>query len=176
MDDRPACLNNFSLCVCGIPIGLASDAGTKDQPQHLHQLFIHVDLRPDRSGVWSLRDSRYPRLISIRDRARGGSNGNSLQNSMHIGRLTNSRCWHLYRRFGPSLSVLEHLANDGQFYGRRPIYIISLVFFVIWIIPSAVAKNIQTMLIARFIDGVAGSAFLRYNLKKWGSRKARKPD
>lgn len=32
--------------------------------------------------------------------------------------------------------------------------------FAIWIIPCAVAKNIQTLLIARFIDGFAGSAFL----------------
>ncbi len=32
--------------------------------------------------------------------------------------------------------------------------------FIIWIIPSAVAQNIQTMLVARFFDGLAGSAFL----------------
>lgn len=32
--------------------------------------------------------------------------------------------------------------------------------FVIWIIPCAVARNIQTMLVARFFDGLAGSAFL----------------
>jgi len=48
----------------------------------------------------------------------------------------------------------------SEFYGRRPIYIVSFAFFLIWIIPSAVAKNIQTMLIARFFDGLAGSAFL----------------
>ena len=48
----------------------------------------------------------------------------------------------------------------SEFYGRRPIYIISLGFFLIWLIPCAVARNIQTMLIARFIDGFAGSAFL----------------
>lgn len=36
----------------------------------------------------------------------------------------------------------------------------SLAFFTIWLIPSALAKNIQTMLIARFLDGLAGSAFL----------------
>ena len=48
----------------------------------------------------------------------------------------------------------------GQFYGRKPIYIISLCLFVIWLIPCAVAQNIQTMLVCRFIDGFAGSAFL----------------
>ncbi|KAI4846450.1 MFS general substrate transporter, partial [Aureobasidium sp. EXF-8845] len=48
----------------------------------------------------------------------------------------------------------------SEFYGRRPIYIASYTFFLIWLIPCAVARNIQTMLIARFFDGLAGSAFL----------------
>lgn len=47
-----------------------------------------------------------------------------------------------------------------QFFGRRPIYICSFSFFLIWMIPCAVAQNIQTMLVARFLDGLAGSAFL----------------
>ncbi|CZS94866.1 probable benomyl/methotrexate resistance protein [Rhynchosporium agropyri] len=48
----------------------------------------------------------------------------------------------------------------SEFYGRRPIYWVSFTMFLIWIIPSAVAKNIQTMLVARFFDGLSGSAFL----------------
>ncbi|KAG4438106.1 hypothetical protein IFR05_006427 [Cadophora sp. M221] len=48
----------------------------------------------------------------------------------------------------------------SEFYGRRPIYWVSFSMFLIWLIPSAVAKNIQTMLIARFLDGLSGSAFL----------------
>jgi len=52
------------------------------------------------------------------------------------------------------------LTFDREFYGRRPIYWVSFSMFLIWIIPSAVAKNIQTMLIARFLDGLSGSAFL----------------
>ena len=48
----------------------------------------------------------------------------------------------------------------SEFYGRRPIYVFSFFFFLIWLIPCAVAKNIATELIARFIDGLAGSAFL----------------
>ena len=35
----------------------------------------------------------------------------------------------------------------------------TLVFFI-WIIPCAVAQNIQTLVIARFLDGFAGAAFL----------------
>jgi MFS family permease len=32
--------------------------------------------------------------------------------------------------------------------------------FVIWIVPCAVANNIATLVIARFLDGFAGAAFL----------------
>ncbi|KAL2354908.1 synaptic vesicle transporter [Cryomyces antarcticus] len=52
------------------------------------------------------------------------------------------------------------LSPLSEFYGRRPIYIYSYLMFLIWLIPCAVAPNIQTMLIARFFDGLAGSAFL----------------
>ncbi|KAL4974504.1 major facilitator superfamily domain-containing protein [Aspergillus desertorum] len=48
----------------------------------------------------------------------------------------------------------------SEFYGRRNIYITSFIFFLIWLIPCAVAKNIQTMIVSRFFNGLAGSAFL----------------
>lgn len=48
----------------------------------------------------------------------------------------------------------------AEFYGRRPIYLASFAFFLIWLVPSAVARNIQTMIVARFFQGLAGSAFL----------------
>ena len=48
----------------------------------------------------------------------------------------------------------------AEFYGRRPIYLCSFAGFIIWLIPSAVAQNIQTMIVARFFQGLAGSAFL----------------
>ncbi len=35
-----------------------------------------------------------------------------------------------------------------------------MFFFVVWLIPCAVAQNIQTMIVGRFFDGLAGSAFL----------------
>lgn len=59
-----------------------------------------------------------------------------------------------------SLQSTTQLTRSSEFYGRRPIYLVSFTFFLIWQIPSAVAKNIQTMLIARFFDGLSGSAFL----------------
>lgn len=48
----------------------------------------------------------------------------------------------------------------SEFYGRRPIYLVSWFLFLLWIVPSAVAKNLATMVVARFFDGLAGSAFL----------------
>ena len=39
-------------------------------------------------------------------------------------------------------------------------YNISLFLFIIWLIPCALAKNTQTMMICRFINGFTGSAFL----------------
>ncbi|KAF2223684.1 major facilitator superfamily domain-containing protein [Elsinoe ampelina] len=48
----------------------------------------------------------------------------------------------------------------SEFYGRRPIYLASFSFFLIWLIPCAVAPNIQTLLVGRFLDGISGSAFL----------------
>lgn len=52
------------------------------------------------------------------------------------------------------------LSPLSEFYGRRPIYIIAWSLYLIWTIPSAVAQNIETMLIARFFTGLSGSAFL----------------
>ena len=65
--------------------------------------------------------------------------------------------WRPLLRLGIGPMLLGPLS---EFYGRRPIYIIAYIFFTTWLIPCAVAKNIQTMLAARFFDGLAGSAFL----------------
>ncbi|MCJ1247110.1 hypothetical protein MMC30_004321 [Trapelia coarctata] len=51
------------------------------------------------------------------------------------------------------------LAPLSEFYGRRPIYIVSLFLFVVLLVPCALAPNIQTMLVARFLNGLAGAAF-----------------
>lgn len=57
--------------------------------------------------------------------------------------------------FGPMF-----LSPLSEFYGRRPIYLVSWSFYVIWIIPQAVAPNIATIIVTRFLDGFSGSAFL----------------
>ena len=43
-------------------------------------------------------------------------------------------------------------------FGRKPVYIITLSLAVIFVIPYAVAPNIGTLLVCRFIDGIAFSA------------------
>jgi multidrug resistance protein len=52
------------------------------------------------------------------------------------------------------------LSPLSEFYGRRPIYLVSWTMYIIWLIPQAVAKNIPTVIVGRFFDGLSGSAFL----------------
>lgn len=48
----------------------------------------------------------------------------------------------------------------SEWHGRRPVYLVSWSWFILWNIATAVAKNIQTVLIARFFTGFAGGTFL----------------
>ncbi|KAL3448025.1 major facilitator superfamily domain-containing protein [Aspergillus insuetus] len=48
----------------------------------------------------------------------------------------------------------------SEHYGRRPIYLISWTLFIIWDIPPVVARNIETVIVARFFQGFAGGTFL----------------
>ncbi|QIX01888.1 hypothetical protein AMS68_007405 [Peltaster fructicola] len=52
------------------------------------------------------------------------------------------------------------LSPLSEFYGRRPIYLVAFGIYLIWLIPCAVAPNVATLMVARFFDGLAGSAFL----------------
>ncbi|KAK4636429.1 Efflux pump atB [Fulvia fulva] len=52
------------------------------------------------------------------------------------------------------------LSPLSEFYGRRIIYLCAFGMYFIWLIPCALANNITCMLIVRFLDGLAGSAFL----------------
>ena len=87
--------------------------------------------------------------------------------TLTYGQITEQ--WHVSRvtaTLGLSLFVVGLgispmvLGPLSEFYGRRPVYVVSFFFFLVWLIPCALAKNIGTELIARFIDGMAGSAFL----------------
>jgi len=58
----------------------------------------------------------------------------------------------------PPLSVL--LTDLSKFYGRRPIYPHSLSLSLLWLLTCALASNAQTLIIARFLGGLSGAAFL----------------
>ncbi|PWN87229.1 MFS general substrate transporter [Acaromyces ingoldii] len=49
------------------------------------------------------------------------------------------------------------LAPLAESVGRRPVYIIAYGFFFLFFLPVALARNIETVLVARFLCGAAGS-------------------
>ncbi|KUI53069.1 putative drug/proton antiporter YHK8 [Cytospora mali] len=72
---------------------------------------------------------------------------------------------HIVATLGLSMFVLGIALGPmwsplSEFYGRRPIYLAAFAAFTVWIIPCAVAQNIETVIISRFFQGLAGSAFL----------------
>lgn len=48
------------------------------------------------------------------------------------------------------------LSSLSEIYGRRPIFLISVLLFGILILPVALARNIETILISRFFGGFFG--------------------
>ncbi|WVQ93715.1 hypothetical protein IAU59_000792 [Kwoniella sp. CBS 9459] len=54
--------------------------------------------------------------------------------------------------FGPMF-----LAPLSEYWGRRPVYLVSWTIFTIFQIPLALAQKLATVLVCRFIQGVAGS-------------------
>ncbi|KAN0076102.1 Major facilitator superfamily domain containing protein [Elaphomyces granulatus] len=87
--------------------------------------------------------------------------------TMTYGQITEEfHCSHLIATLGLTTYIFGlgigplFLGPLSEFYGRRIIYIVSFAIFLIWLIPCAVAPNIQTMIVARFFNGLSGSAFL----------------
>jgi len=52
------------------------------------------------------------------------------------------------------------LAPLSEMYGRRPIYIGAIALFALFLLPSALAKNIETILITRFFGAFAAAAMI----------------
>ena len=75
------------------------------------------------------------------------------------------RCSRIVATLGLSLFIAALgigpmiLAPLSEFYGRKPVYNVSFFLFGVSLIPCAVARNIHTMLIARFFSGFVGAAF-----------------
>ncbi|PKK41386.1 hypothetical protein CI102_15369 [Trichoderma harzianum] len=51
------------------------------------------------------------------------------------------------------------VAPISEIYGRRPIYLVSMALFTIFLIPCATAQNIGTMLAGRLLGGLSSAAF-----------------
>lgn len=52
------------------------------------------------------------------------------------------------------------LSSLSEIYGRRPVYLISVLLFGLLIVPVALAKNIETVLISRFFGGFFGGVMI----------------
>jgi MFS family permease len=61
--------------------------------------------------------------------------------------------------FGLALGSVV-LSSLSEIYGRRHIYIISVLLFALFILPVALAENIETILISRFFGGFFGGTMI----------------
>ena len=50
------------------------------------------------------------------------------------------------------------LAPISEMYGRRPVYIVSTLLFIVLIIPCGLATSLSEVIIVRFFGALAGSA------------------
>ena len=48
----------------------------------------------------------------------------------------------------------------SELVGRRPVYIVSMIIFLLLLLPSALAQNIASILVSRFFGGFFGSALM----------------
>ncbi|KAF8626473.1 hypothetical protein AX15_004856 [Amanita polypyramis BW_CC] len=74
-------------------------------------------------------------------------------NSSHILAITGFSVYALAFAIFPLIT-----ASLSEEFGRRPLYIVSQVIFTVMYLMIAFAKNIQTVIVGRFIQGAAGSA------------------
>ena len=51
-------------------------------------------------------------------------------------------------------------APISEIYGRRPVYIVSMLLFVLLVIPCGLAKTLPEILIVRFFGAMAGSSMV----------------
>lgn len=52
------------------------------------------------------------------------------------------------------------LAPISETYGRKPVYVISMFFFVVLVIPCALATSMSEIIVVRFFGALAGSAMI----------------
>lgn len=118
---------------------------------------------------WNPRSMPTPRKWLITTLASSGSFCVTCASSIYTSTYTQMNaefgCSDIVATLGLSTFVLGIALGPmwsplSEFYGRRPIYLAAFAVFAIWIIPCAVATNIETVIVARFFQGLSGSAFL----------------
>lgn len=81
-----------------------------------------------------------------------------LQEEFHISKLVALLGVTTYLLGMATGSIL--FAPLSELVGRRPIYIISTTIFLLLLLPSALAQNIESILVGRFFGGFFGSALM----------------
>lgn len=127
----------------------------------------------DRSGTmadpWNPRSMSTPRKWLIVTLSSSGSFcvtcASSVYTSTYAQMDAEFGCGKLVATLGLSTFVLGIALGPmwsplSEFYGRRPVYLFAFAAFTLFIVPCAVAQNIQTVIVSRFFQGLSGSAFL----------------
>lgn len=130
---------------------------------------VQFDRGTDSIDPWNPRSMSTPRKWLIVTLSSSGSFcvtcASSIYTSTYAQMDAEFHCSKLVATLGLSTFVLGIALGPmwsplSEFYGRRPIYLCAFAAFTIFIIPCAVATNIETVIVTRFFQGLSGSAFL----------------
>ncbi|PYI15465.1 putative MFS multidrug transporter [Aspergillus violaceofuscus CBS 115571] len=131
---------------------------------------------PEYEVDWEPNDSANPRLWPVWYRGLTvvtmslGATVVSLSSTLYTSGLPGlEKEFHISRIVG-LLGVTTYLCGMGigtivfaplsEIIGRRPVYLFSMTLFLLLILPSALAQNIEAILISRFFGGFFGSAIM----------------
>jgi multidrug resistance protein len=135
-----------------------------------------LDKAPQYEVFWGPGDSENPRLWPLRYKGLSvvtmslGATVVSLFSTLYTSGIPGlEEEFHISKIIG-LLGVFTYLlgmafgtiisAPLSEVVGRRPVYLASMAIFLLLILPSALAHNIEVILIARFFGGLFGSAIM----------------
>lgn len=142
-------------------------AGPRPAPKPADPFEVYFEL--GNADPWCPRSLATPRKWLIVSLASAGSFCVTCASSIYTSSYTQMDdefgTSHIVATLGLSMFVLGIALGPvwsplSEFYGRRPIYLASFAAFTVFIVPCAVARNIETIVITRFFQGLSGSAFL----------------
>lgn len=140
-----------------------------EAPQAREKDPFEVGFEGGNADPWCPRSMKTPRKWAIVGLTSMGSFCVTCASSIYTSTYTQMDaefgCSRIVATLGLSMFVLGIALGPmwsplSEFYGRRPIYLAAFAVFTVWIVPSAVARNIGTVIVSRFFQGLAGSAFL----------------